>query len=103
MRAFCRHCHEPLDPAALLENPRPECPHCHRAIFMSNFRELAAPRDWRSETCGTCAFRIDTGQCRRLPPTPVALGAGREDAREWYPLVKKDTPACAEWAERRGE
>ena len=85
------------------------CPICKKALDVAaimaalGFPLLGADERWRSETCGGCAFRIDTGQCRRLPPTPVALGAGREDAREWYPLVKKDTPACAEWRERRGK
>ena len=68
------------------------------------FPLLGADERWRSETCGTCAFAggVNRHECRAHPPNMIENMGEAGDAH-CYPHICTGTPACAEWAERRGE
>ena len=105
MILHCPHCGMPIEStAAVLYMGKvvhfiPSfCPICKKHLVVADER-------WRTETCGTCGFRVERPHtpgdypcdCRRRPP--CIMGSGYTA----YPGINERAPACAEWAERRGE
>ena len=90
----------------VLDDPPAPAPYCHRCGGALRLAGGATPpADWRTETCGTCEFTAMVSgdsifDCRRFPPDDRRLSIDNNDP---YPLVFDNTPACAEWRERRGE
>jgi len=78
------------------------CPICKKALDVAaimaalGFPLLGADERWRSETCGGCGFRA-----RRDEESTALHGDCRRTPR--WEVKDEDCPACAEWAERRGE
>ena len=139
MTILCPKCRKPIGNQAVgcnvVEIDVP-CRHCGKESSLEEIGKfncgatVPAPKDWRTETCGTCGFRDaePLRSCRTcmweglggtLRPCVHKDGPCIGDRAHWqlrsgctvrncrrFPATEEredNCPACAEWAERRGE